>query len=319
LRIAIYLLILLLLFISLNAQETQNNSQKESLAVISFSAVQTPGTNMSSMLEIQTISELVTDEVKKALKKNYLLAIDAKLKSLLKINKLPQSGIITNHKALSNIGKAISVNLFIMGSVEKGNKDYLIKIKLVKATTSSVKELSFSMKEISDLEKQQLSQKLNSLVASMDKKKAVVKATVHKKKSDKKVTPKSLKKEPVKSAIAPTKPATKIRPYKWYSIGCWAAGGVSILSGLIFGAKSASKEDDFNRFFNQGDKTRADTARKDSNRFESLSIGSYVAAGILTAAGTALFFITEDTNDKSYSFDLSFDNTHVLFGLNYNF
>jgi len=311
-KVITFLFFILITITAQNMFAEKESGKGLKIAIINFSANPKPGDDMAKILEIQTITDLVTDEVKKSLKLDYEITIQYQLKNTLKKNDLPQAGIISNMDALISTAKALSVKNVIMGSVEMEEGYYFIKMKILNTENNRDLDLSYKMKDISEIEDEKFRKDLRSSVESLnrtEKKEITGKEKEGEIKKEKKgedaekAAPEKV--EPVKKYSEPE--TVTVRPYKWYAVGSAATGLVLVTTALIYGSKSSDEKDLYYSIINSDNKdsnweTDAENHRNNHNSYDNISTASYVAGGVFIAAGAALYFIT-DKQPKNYSFN----------------
>jgi len=133
----------------------------------------------------------------------------------------------------------------------------------------------------------------------------------------------------VVSQLTGIKPKQKqvelIRPYKWYAIGSFAFAGAAITAAILFDSKGADakkERDDLSDLYGS-DPTEEEALElqqkvDDVKSYRDMRLYSYIGAGVFAAAGTALFFITEEKPGES-PVSFYFDDKTVYIGVKLNF
>jgi len=300
------------------------------ISIVDFSANPTPGADMASMIDVQTVTNSINEEIQSILMVDYEIASQQELKQALKLNDLPQLGIIGDRDALIKMGLSISAVNVIMGSVSKSGELFLVDIKCINTKNGIEKYGQFKIDNISDLEDAKFKNSLKRSLEKLSKMKPVEKVVpkeVAVKKEVKKDDPKEFTKKQLKKQVA-FENIEIIRPYKLHALGAGTASIVSLAAGIVFHMKKSDKKDqhdsklkEWNPDWNQSEislfKYQESSIRDDGNKYDTYSNVFYISSGILAVTSGVLYFITEQKKQqKNLSFDVGFDSDFVMLNLN---
>jgi len=284
----IILFVVIAFSVHIFASGGDNEEAPIKVAVIGFAGVHHPGDDTSRILEVQTVADMIEDEVVAALKEGFVVERKGILEKSLKENNLPISGVVEDRIALKSAFKELKIKSVLMGRVEKESSRCLIDMILLNIETGRELSFKYAIDHITGLRKEEFKKLLYEKMTAINRD--------------------DLSERDFK------------RPYKWPAIALFSLGAVSLGTGFFADYKAHDAKKSMEKYNLEFNWKKAADFKDKSDSYITIRNGAYIGAGVSILAGTLLFFITEqESAENALSFEVTGDDSFLRVAFSYKF